>query len=203
MQLPFDGRWFVYQGGDTPNANHHMTVRAQWFAVDFVKVGGKSERALSSPDPKRLEDFYSWNARVRSPVTGIVIDVVDNLPDNPLGMRDESHPAGNRVVIDAADERYVVLAHFRSGSIVLRKGMRVAAGDYVGRVGNSGNSDFPHLHLHVQNALTADASGINPFFADMDVELTGKTFEDVTWPLIRGLFVESRRPPLRRESAKR
>ena len=45
--LPFAGRWFVMQGGDTLNVNQHLRVRAQWYAIDFMKVGGQ----ISAPCP--------------------------------------------------------------------------------------------------------------------------------------------------------
>jgi hypothetical protein len=57
LHLPFSGRWFVMAGGDTPNVNHHMAVRAQWYAIDFMKVGGAEGRALTKTDGKTLEDF--------------------------------------------------------------------------------------------------------------------------------------------------
>ena len=60
--------------------------------------------------------------------------------------------AGNFVMLECGDagEFYVVLAHMRSTSV------RVHPGDYLtldvklGEVGNSGNSDEPHLHVHAQ-----------------------------------------------------
>lgn len=71
-------------------------------------------------------------------------------------------------------------------------GEQVAPGQRLGRCGNSGNSDFPHIHMHVQDAPVVNAGhGQNMVFAGIDVELTGKQFTDVTWPLIRGLFVEN------------
>src|SRR5215218_5890872 len=89
LVLPFDGRWFVAQGGDTPNVNHHMAVRAQWYGVDFAKVGGASGRALTSAEaPSRLEHFYSWSQSVLAPADGVVTSVVNDLPDNPLGEKD-------------------------------------------------------------------------------------------------------------------
>ena len=189
LRLPFEGRWFVYQGGDTPNVNHHMAVPAQWFGVDFVKVGGPSQRALSRVEPKAPEDFYSWNEPVLSPAAGEVVAVVDDLPDNPVGIRDPDRPAGNHVVVRTADGRFVFVAHLRRGSVAVRRGERVDAGRLLGRCGNSGNSDFPHVHVHVQNTLGDDAIGQNPVFAGMDVELNGRSFEDVSWPVLRGLFV--------------
>ena len=189
FRLPFDGRWFVAQGGDTPNVNHHMRVRAQAYGVDFAKVGGPGERALVKTDGSTLEDFYCWRQPVLAPVEGRVLEVLDDLPDNALGIHDTGHPFGNHVVIRTADDRYVFLAHLMRHSIVVRKGDRVAAGTEVGRCGNSGNSDYPHVHMHVQDSLDASATGMNVTFSHIDVELSGKRFGDVDWPLIQGLFV--------------
>ena len=87
-RLPFDGRWFVMQGGDTPNVNEHMRVPAQWFGIDFAKVGGPSGRELARRAPTAAEDFYSWGEPVLAPSDGDVVAVVDGLADNPLGTKD-------------------------------------------------------------------------------------------------------------------
>ena len=190
LRLPFRGRWFVLQGGDTPNVNQHMALRAQWFGIDFGKVGGPSGRELAPGEPRRSEDFYSWDEPVLSPAAGVVVAVENDQPDNPLGTKDPEHPAGNHVVIQTASERFVFVAHFRRGTVAVKVGDSVRPGDRLARCGNSGNSDFPHVHLHVQDARTLNAgNGLNPVFEHMNVELTGKSFEDVAWPLIRGLFV--------------
>ena len=98
-RLPFDGRWFVMPGGDTPNVNQHMSVAAQWFAVDFAKVGGSSGRELTRrTPPTTVEDFFSWGEPVLAPADGQVVSASDGLPDNPLGIKDAQHPAGNHVV---------------------------------------------------------------------------------------------------------
>jgi hypothetical protein len=44
----------------------------------------------------------------------------------------------------------VVLAHLRSGSVAVAEGERVTVGDVLGRVGNSGNTTQPHLHIHAE-----------------------------------------------------
>lgn len=190
FRLPFEGRWFVMQGGDTPNVNQHMSVQAQWFGLDFAKVGGSSQRELARGTPSKVEDFYSWGEPVLAPSDGEVIAVVDSLADNRLGAKDPQHPAGNHVVLKAADRRFVVLAHFQRGTIRATVGQRVIRGERLGLCGNSGNSDFPHIHMHVQDTPDLNAGqGQNPTFAHIDVDLTGKHLADVTWPLIRGLFV--------------
>jgi murein DD-endopeptidase MepM/ murein hydrolase activator NlpD len=190
FRLPFDAQWFVLQGGDTPNVNDHMAVRAQWFGVDFAKVGGQGNREVARPNYSRLEDFYSWGEPVLAPHQGTVTEVVKDLPDNPLGVKDALNPLGNHVVIEAAPGQFVFLAHFQRGSIVVRRGEQVTPGQLLGRCGNSGNSDFPHIHMHVQDRPDFGAgTGQNPVFRNMRVEMNGKTFDNVTWPLMRGFFV--------------
>jgi murein DD-endopeptidase MepM/ murein hydrolase activator NlpD len=190
FSLPFGGQWFVLQGGDTPNVNEHMAVRAQWFGVDFGKVGGQGNRELAPAGYSRAQDFYSWGQPVLAPADAVVVAVVTDLPDNPLGTKDATHPAGNHVVLRTAPDQFVFLAHFRRGTIAVRPGDTVKAGQLLGRCGNSGNSDFPHIHMHVQDQPAADAAtGQNPVFRNIDVQLNGKDFAAVTWPVIRGLFV--------------
>ena len=190
FHLPFTGRWFVMQGGDTLNVNEHMRVPAQWYGIDFAKVGGASQRSLTSQSGTKAEDFYSWGARVLSPVDGDVIAVVDEFRDNALGVKDLDHPAGNYVAIKAAGDHYVFLAHMMKGSIAVKVGQHVTRGQELGKCGNSGNSDFPHIHMNVQDVPTLNSGGgQNVIFSNIDVEMAGKQFRNVDWPLIRGLFV--------------
>jgi murein DD-endopeptidase MepM/ murein hydrolase activator NlpD len=46
-----------------------------------------------------------------------------------------------------SDESSLWLGHFRQGSISLRPGDVVSRGQELGRVGNSGHSNRPHLHI--------------------------------------------------------
>jgi murein DD-endopeptidase MepM/ murein hydrolase activator NlpD len=57
--------------------------------------------------------------------------------------------AGHYVVLDADDERDYVFMHLRRGSIPVVAGQRVAAGDQIGEVGNTGRSFGAHLHFEV------------------------------------------------------
>ncbi len=192
LRLPFDGDGFVLQAGDTPNVNHHASVPAQMYGVDFVKVGGTSGRELTRGKPTQLEDFFSWGETVLAPAAGVVVTVVDGLPDNPLGSKDPQRPAGNHIVIQTKQDRFVFLGHLQNGTVSVKPGDRVQRAQSLGKCGNSGNSDFPHIHLHVQDTATLNSgTGQNPIFGPINVELTGKAFRSVTWPLIRGLFVSN------------
>ena len=70
LRLPFTGRWLVGQAGDTPNVNHHMKVRPQWYGVDFLKVGGDSGRTLVRTTGGSVEDFYSWDEPILARAQG-------------------------------------------------------------------------------------------------------------------------------------
>ncbi len=51
----------------------------------------------------------------------------------------------------------VVLAHLMKGSISVVEGDYVRAGAPLGRVGNSGNTTEPHLHIHAVRGSTPDS----------------------------------------------
>ncbi|HYO83907.1 MAG TPA: M23 family metallopeptidase, partial [Bryobacteraceae bacterium] len=56
---------------------------------------------------------------------------------------------GNYVVLDVGDGRFVTYAHLIPGSLTVKRGDRVRAGQVLGKIGNSGNSSGPHLHFQV------------------------------------------------------
>ncbi|MGA9451230.1 MAG: M23 family metallopeptidase [Verrucomicrobiia bacterium] len=188
--LPFAGRWFVAHAGDTLNVNHHMRARAQRYGIDFMKVGGSSSRRLFKSDGKTIEDFYSWGESVFAPVSGKLEAAIDGLPDNPIGIFDKQNTCGNYVVIRTKAGKFAFIAHLQNGSVNVKCGDDVKAGQPIGKCGNSGNSNAPHIHLHTQDTPAFNkGTGQNMVFGGINVELTGKIFENVDWPLIRGLFV--------------
>jgi murein DD-endopeptidase MepM/ murein hydrolase activator NlpD len=64
---------------------------------------------------------------------------------------DSKNIARNYVVIrlDAKDI-CVGLAHLQQGSVSIKLGERVQPGQLIARVGNSGNTTEPHLHIHAK-----------------------------------------------------
>ena len=98
-----------------------------------------------------------WGAPVLSPVAGIVERVRSDVPDNPLGGSNFADNWGNHVVIRLEQEGWLLLAHLMTGSIVVSVGARVEPGTILGRVGNSGRSPVPHLHMQIQAAARVGA----------------------------------------------
>ena len=61
---------------------------------------------------------------------------------------------------------YVLYAHMQPGSVTVKPGDIVTRGEILGRVGNSGNSQAPHLHLHVTDGPLPMASNGLPYVFD-------------------------------------
>ena len=57
--------------------------------------------------------------------------------------------AGYYVVIRGDDGRDYAFMHFQAGSTLVEKGQRVAAGQRLASVGNTGDSQGAHLHLEI------------------------------------------------------
>jgi len=78
-------------------------------------------------------------------------------PDLRVGQFDNSNVFGNHVIIqpDGTDV-LVFLAHMQKGSVIAKTGDRVAVGQPIGKVGNSGRTFEPHLHIHAQTQVTKD-----------------------------------------------
>ncbi len=148
------GIYAVAQGGNHVLLNHHHLSPAQRYALDIVKLNraGMRARGFFPEDPAH---YATWEEPVFAPCTGQVIYVRDGLPDRrpSLSTRDTVHPAGNHVII-ACEPLHVILAHFREGSIRVRQGDSVTPWTYLGRVGNSGNTTEPHLHIHAVHSGT-------------------------------------------------
>jgi len=153
-RLPAQGAWSVANGGRTQSVNHHVGNPQQWYALDLER------RAPGEPDIARTSrknvDDPSWNQPVLAPADGVVVTVVNGVPDHEADHTDRYFVPGNTVVLDHGDGEFSVLAHFRQGSIAVRAGQRVRQGDVLGKVGNSGNSSGPHIHWHL--ATDADVS---------------------------------------------
>lgn len=94
---------------------------------------------------------------VRAAAPGTVIGVRDGMKDIDFNLAGgagsvRGRECGNGVMLSHADGWRTQYCHMREGSIVVKEGERVAAGDVLGMVGHSGLAMFPHLHLQVMKA---------------------------------------------------
>jgi hypothetical protein len=146
--LPFSGEWTVYQGGRSVYDNYHAASPDQRFAYDLMIIRDGHQY---SGEGSKLEDFYSFALPILAPGAGTVVAAVDKYDDNPVSKSNkDAAPQGNTIVIDHGNGEFSMLAHLKHGSLKVKVGDKVKAGQEIALCGNSGNSPIPHLHYHLQ-----------------------------------------------------
>lgn len=165
VALPFrDGTYLVVNGGMQPLINAHLATlegerfrayRGQSYGVDLVAINRLGMRAQGVL-PRDLAAYVIFGTPVVAPCEGDVVAAADGALDMPPPQPDRSHMAGNHVLIDCRGP-WVLLGHLQQGSVSVRVGQHLIVGDAIGRVGNSGNTGEPHLHIHAQRPGTTEA----------------------------------------------
>jgi hypothetical protein len=144
------GSYLVEHGGSQSAANVHAQDAKQRYAVDLVKLNGAGMRARGLY-PNDAASYAIFGDTVVSPCDGTVLTVIDGHPDAPRLSVDEKNPLGNHLTL-RCDDADVTLAQLQRGSLTVRPGARVGRGTPLARVGNSGTSSEPHLHIHAERA---------------------------------------------------
>lgn len=163
LDPPFrDGMWLAGNGPSNESVHRRALIAAlgrariaQRFAIDWVKLG--DDGRMFRGDPTQNASWYGYGEAVLAAADGVVTEVVDGIPDNvplskPVVPITLETVAGNHVLIEHGRGRFALYAHLQPGSPRVKVGDRVKRGQPLGRLGNSGNSDAPHVHFHIADA---------------------------------------------------
>ncbi|MDT5079558.1 MAG: hypothetical protein QOJ80_4195, partial [Mycobacterium sp.] len=72
---------------------------------------------------------------------------------------------------DIGDGNYAFYAHLKTGTVKVKVGDQLTTGQVLGNLGNTGNSDAPHLHFHVMSTPDPLRSNGLPFvFKDFTLD---------------------------------
>lgn len=145
-------------------------------AADFT-CGPRSYEAHQGTDfALRSRAEMEKGVNVRAALEGKVLRVRDGETDTNKALADldkihaENKDCGNGVYVDHARAGFPALTtlycHMKQGSIRVKPGDAVKAGDILGQVGQSGFAEFPHLHF----GIIWEGGYIDPF--------TGMTMKD-------------------------
>ncbi|MEZ6185704.1 MAG: peptidoglycan DD-metalloendopeptidase family protein [Planctomycetota bacterium] len=142
LQFPLRGRWRA----SPDQSRHHQLKGYALYALDLMEVD--AEGKLCKGDGKTLEDYYCWGKPIYAVAAGTVVQVQEGFPDNQIG----DVPQGaiekhNGISILHENREMSWYIHTKLGSITVKEGDKVEAGQLLAEVGNSGNSARPHLHF--------------------------------------------------------
>ncbi|MFL6225626.1 MAG: M23 family metallopeptidase [Actinomycetes bacterium] len=123
-------------------------VKGETFAIDWLQLRNGSPFA---GDGSRNDQWYDFGAPLLAVAGGTVVKAVDGKPDiapnaPPILATPEDY-LGNYVVVRIRPGVFAEYAHVQRGSVQVRVGQRVRAGQQLGKLGNSGNTTAPHLHF--------------------------------------------------------
>ncbi|MBI3508233.1 MAG: M23 family metallopeptidase [Chlamydiia bacterium] len=151
-----NGLFYIVQGGNDPLLNHHHEVNAQKYAIDIVQLNPLGLRC-NTLHAEELRHYNIFGQTVYSPCNGRIIRLINGHENFAPSVMISDHPAGNYLAIQIDDsDRFVILAHLLKNSFLINENDVVVKGQPLAKVGNSGNTSEPHLHMHVVETLAND-----------------------------------------------
>ena len=158
LALPFTGAWLTRSGNDLATGHRRTGLNGvTTYAWDFMALG--EDGTLFRTDGATPEDYHTYDAPVLAAASGTVVHVRNDIPDFGIGVTppremleaDGDVFAGNLVVIDHGNGEYTLTSHMKRGSIPVKIGDHIETGAFLGRVGNSGASMVPHIHINMMD----------------------------------------------------
>ena len=131
--------------------DHDPGPGATDYTCGALSYDGHDGTDFALPSRAAMAEGVAVLAAAEGTVKGTRDGVADFAPAVP------GKECGNGVVIAHADGWETQYCHLKQGSVRVQPGVRVDAGTPLGEIGQSGQADFPHLHLSVrQNGTKFD-----------------------------------------------
>ena len=171
------GPWLTFAGPEL--ASHHRRpidahlgnlTNAQRYAYDFLLADSAGN--IFSGSGTQNTDYYGYGAEVVAVALGRVSWVDDGLPETTPQQLGQGF-SGNMVQLDLGGGVYAIYAHLQPG-VMVQVGENVSGGTVLGRIGNSGLTQIPHLHFHIENG-TQPFSGEGRPYVFTTFEMLGRT----------------------------
>ena len=197
---PLDGPRWLDGNGCCDMTAHRMAMNplngslwaAERFAIDYVQLS--ADGTIFTGDRSKPESYPYFGADIHAVADGPVVAVLDGLPEQVAGQSPTGLPldqyGGNHVVQYIGDGHgggvYAFYAHLKTGTVKVKPGDQLTSGQVIGNLGNTGNTDAPHLHFHVMSTPDPLRSNGLPFVLK-DFTLDGRLASmDALDPLLSG-----------------
>lgn len=139
------------------------------YAIDYVRLD-ENGSFLSGPVDE-LESYPYFGADIIAVGDGPIVSMRFDLPEqtpgaNPTGLTLDEY-GGNHIVQDLGDGVYAFYAHLQPGNpLGVEVGQQLKKGETIALLGNTGNTDSPHLHFHLMDSPSPLGSNGIPFVYD-------------------------------------
>ena len=166
-------RWLNANGCCLPIGGHRGGTLAvdgtvqvgERYAIDFVGLD-EADRLFAGP-ARELSSYGFYGAPIHSATAGRVVEVLDGEPEQvpqvlPTDLTLRRY-GGNFVAVRVDRRHYAFYAHLQPGRIRVEEGDRIEPGEVLGRLGNTGNSNAPHLHFQIMDGPSPLQSNGLPF----------------------------------------
>jgi murein DD-endopeptidase MepM/ murein hydrolase activator NlpD len=204
--FPFKGGDWVAANGPSNTSLHRRSVVqvngtgriAQRYAIDWIKLDPQGHAFHG--DKAINANWADFGVEVVAVADGKVSASHDGLPENtPFNGRAVpitlETVGGNYLMVDLGGGRYAFYAHLQPGTQRVHVGDVVHRGDVLALLGNTGNSDAPHLHFHIANANAPLGSEGVPYVFE-SYEKLGKMVDPSGWKAEPGETPVARRDSL-------
>ncbi len=162
--------FFAVTAGETSNPDFILPLRCEIGQTCFIqnyvdhdpgpgyrdyRCGSLSYDGHTGTDLRVTWDaFRKDDVPVVAAASGRVVSLRDGEEDRRYRKSEEGalrgRELGNAVILDHGFGYRTIYGHMKRGSIAVRKGHSVTAGQVLGQVGLSGNTEFPHVHFEVR-----------------------------------------------------
>jgi len=122
------------------------------FAIDWVLLDDAGRGARG--DERRVSNWHGYGKPVLAVADARVVATRDGMREGTTlesVQRPLQDASGNYISLDLGDGRHVHYEHLKPGSLRVRPGDRVQRGQVIAALGYTGDSNGPHLHMHVSS----------------------------------------------------
>jgi len=176
-------RWVAVNGCCEPGFPHRTSMatlngtltNSQRFAIDWKQLN--EDGAFYEGDKTQNDSYVDYGSDIIAVADGTISATLDDLDANTPGILPAADPVlgpqitvetvdGNHIVQDIGGGVYAFYAHLQKGSLLVKTGDTVRKGQVIAKLGNTGNSDSSHLHLHLMNGPSVLGSDGVPYVID-------------------------------------
>ncbi len=176
--------------------SHGLHAYGQAYAIDLVYEPTDAARPAFGDGPamRASRDYPAFGQPVVAMIDGVVVKASGWRRDHRArssklaliyllvegSLREIGGPGfllGNHVTIRGDDGVFATVAHLHRGSVTVRVGDSIRAGEQIAQCGNSGNSSEPHVHAQLMD-------GPSPWTAQgIPLTFRGITLDDKPEPV--------------------